>query len=161
MAGVHRECLLVGHLGQVLHRQPVLRPVLEYCSVASVDDQLVRMLRHPRIQVVLDHRHDGRGLAAPARIFIDRSGVHVVGRAEAVHVDASVVLEFLGELRRQFGVELGREISQRVLQRQHFLFGCEDVFALRGVVYGLVVRFRLREPVLRDARKYLFLKLIH
>ncbi len=119
------------------------------------------MLRHPRIQIVLDHRHDGRRLAAPARIFINRSCVDVVGRAEAVHVDSSVVLQLLGELQCQFSMELDREISQRVLQRQHLLLSREDVLALGRVVYGLVVRLRLREPVLRDARKYLFLKLIH
>ena len=57
MARVHDECLFVGHLRQVLHDKQVLCPVLEHCSVASVSDELMRMLRHGRIQIVLDHHH--------------------------------------------------------------------------------------------------------
>ena len=62
MARIHHKRLLVGHLAQILHRQPVLCPVLEYGTVAAVHNQLVRMLRHLRIEVVLNHQHYGSRL---------------------------------------------------------------------------------------------------
>ena len=64
MAGVHDERLLVGHLREVLHHQPVLCPVLEHGTVAAVGDELVRMLCHARVEVVLYHHHDGGCLTA-------------------------------------------------------------------------------------------------
>ena len=75
MAAVHHQRLLVGHGGEVLHHQPVLRPVLENGAVAPVDDELVRVLRHSLVQVVLDHGHDGRRLPALGRIFVNGSGI--------------------------------------------------------------------------------------
>ena len=42
--GVHREALFVGHGGEVTHRQPILRPILEDRAVAAVGDQLMREL---------------------------------------------------------------------------------------------------------------------
>ena len=75
MAAVHHQRLLVGHGGEVLHHQPVLRPVLENGTVAAVDDELVRVLRHSLVQVVLDHGHDGRRLPALGRIFVNGSGI--------------------------------------------------------------------------------------
>ena len=41
-----------------------LGPVAEDLSVASVRDEFVWELCHPRVQVVHDHMHDGRGMAA-------------------------------------------------------------------------------------------------
>ena len=78
MAGVHHQRLLVSHGGKVLHGQQVLRPILENRSVAAVDYEFVRMLRNPRIQIVLDHRHNGCRLPGFRRILIYRTGVHRV-----------------------------------------------------------------------------------
>ena len=58
VARVHHEGLFVGHSGKVLHHEAVLCPVLEYGTVASVGDELVRVLGHTVVQIVLDHRHD-------------------------------------------------------------------------------------------------------
>ena len=63
MSGVHHQSLFVGHSGKVLHREPVLCPILEYRAVATVGNKLVRMLRHRLVEVVVDHQHDCRRLA--------------------------------------------------------------------------------------------------
>ena len=158
--GVHRQGLLVGHGGEVLHGQPVLGPVLEDGAVAAVGDQFVRMLGDPRVQVVLDHRHDGGGLPGAGGIFVDRAGVHRVIRAETVHVDAAVVLEFPGEFRSEHGVMLGGEVAQGVLQREDFFFFGEDILAFRGMVDARVPRFRLGQDV-GNAGEDIGLKFIH
>ena len=98
MPRVHGQGLLFGHGGKVLHGQAVLRPVLEDGSVASVNDELVGVLGDAGIQVVLDHGHDGSRLSALCRIFVNRPGVHVVRRAEPVHIDAAVAMQFLCKL---------------------------------------------------------------
>ena len=59
---VHDERLLLGHFAQVAHHEAVLGPVLEDGAIAAVRDELLRVLGDGRIQVVLDHQHDGRGL---------------------------------------------------------------------------------------------------
>ena len=43
---------------------------------------------------------------------------HVKGRSETVHVDVSILLQFLGKLRGQRRVEGGRKVPQSVLQSQ-------------------------------------------
>ena len=50
---VHHKCLLVGHLCQVLHRQAILRPVLEYCTVTTIGDKLVWVLSYGLVEVKL------------------------------------------------------------------------------------------------------------
>ena len=151
MAGVHHERLLVRHRGEVLHHEAVLRPVLEDGAVAAVDDEFVRMLGHARVQVVLDHRHDGRRLPALGRVLVDGPGIHLIGRAETVHVDAAVLVQLLGELLRQHGVMLGREIAQRILQRQYLFLVGQDILPLGGVVDLRIIRFHLRK-LCRNAR---------
>ena len=63
---VHDEGLLLGHFAQVAHDEAVLCPVLEDGAVAAVGDELLRVLGDGRVQVVLDHEHDGRGLGCLA-----------------------------------------------------------------------------------------------
>ena len=160
MAGVHHERLLVRHRGEVLHHEAVLRPVLEDGAVAAVDDELVRVLGHARIQVVLDHRHDGRRLPGLGRILVDGPGVHLIGGTETVHIDASVLVQLLGEFLRQHGVMLGGEVAQRILQRQHLLLVGQDILPLGGVVDLRIIRLHLRQ-LRRNARQDFLLKLIH
>ena len=117
MARVHYERLLVAHLAEIFHRQAVLRPVLEHRPVAAVGYQLVGMLCHGGVEVVLYHHHDGGCLARPSRILVHRTGVHLVVGTIAVHVDAPVGAQLMGKLRRQLSMKLGREVTQRVLQR--------------------------------------------
>ena len=59
MAGVHRECLLVGHLGQVLHRQPVLRPVLELSLIHILAMEGDVFIKIDYAKVEKDARLDG------------------------------------------------------------------------------------------------------
>ena len=111
MSGVHHECLLIGHLAQIFHREAVLCPVLEDGAVAAVDDELVGMLCHRGVEVVLDHQHDGRCLLAKGGILLDGAGVHLVGRTEAVHVDATVFFQLFGKLRGQRSVPFLGEVT--------------------------------------------------
>ena len=62
MSGIHYQRLIVSHRSKVLHREPVLRPVLEDGAVAAVYNQFVGMLGHSLVQIVLDHRHNSRRL---------------------------------------------------------------------------------------------------
>jgi hypothetical protein len=135
VAAVHHQRLRVGHLAQVLHHQAVLRPVLEHRTVAAVGDQLVRVLRHGRVQVVLDHQHDGRGLLALRGVLVDGPRVHRVFRTQAVHIDAAVGVQLGGELRGQRGVVLRVEVAQCVPKGQLLLLGAQDVLALGGVAH--------------------------
>jgi hypothetical protein len=53
MTGVHDQGLLFGHLTEVFHGQKVLSPVLENCAITAIGDELIRMLRYRRIQIVV------------------------------------------------------------------------------------------------------------
>ena len=147
MARVHHEGLRVGHFRQVAHCQPVLCPVLEDGPVAPVSYELVRMLCHTRVQIVLYHGHDGRGLAAFGGIHVNRAGIHLIVRTESVHVDSAVCLELAGEFLRKDCMVLPGKISQRIPDGEDFLFFREDVLAHRGMVYLIVVWLRFREDV--------------
>ena len=96
---IHHKGLLIGHLTEVFHHEAVLRPVLKDSTVSAVGDQLVRVLSYTRIEVVLNHQHDSRRLLRAMRIFIDGAGIHSVLRTVAIHIYASVLLEFF----RKFG----------------------------------------------------------
>ena len=139
VAGVHHERLLVGHLREVFHSQAVLRPVLKHGAVAPVGYEFVGMLGYARVQIVLNHHHDGRGLARPGRILVYWPGVHRILRTVAIHIYASVALQLVGEFGRETAVELGGEIAQGVAQGEFLLFLCENVFAARSVVHVRVV----------------------
>ena len=157
MTRVHHERLLVGHLAEIFHCESVLRPVLEDGAVASVDDKLVRMLSHFGVKVVLNHEHDGGSLLGAVRILVDGACVHIVCRAIAVHVYASVRVEFGDELRRQLRVQRLREVAQCVAQRQLPLFVVEYLLALRRMIYIRVVGHRFGKEV-GYAQAYLFCK---
>ena len=155
---VHHQRLAVGHLRQVLHRQAVLRPVLEHGAVAAVGDQLVGMLGDPRVEVVLNHQHDGRRLPAAGGIFADRTRMHLVVGTQAVHIDTAVAAQLLGELLRQHGVVPDRKIAQGVFQSQRLLLVRKDVLAFGRMVDLFVIGFRGGQPV-GNARANVVLKL--
>ena len=160
MPAVHHQRLLVRHGGQILHREAVLRPVLENGPVSAVDDEFVRVLRHPLVQVVLDHGHDGRRLLCAGGVLVHRPGVYLIGGPIAVHVDASVVFELLCKLRGQLRVKGLREVPQGVFERQHLLFRLQDVLPLGRMVDFLVIGLGLRQ-LRRNASENLFLKPCH
>ena len=145
MPRIHDQGLLVGHFRQIFHDQTVLRPVLENGTVPAIGNQFVRMLRHRRIQVILNHQHDSCRLTAFGRILLDRAGEHRVIRTETVHVNAPVGFQFLGELRRQDRMVLGGEVTQSIAQCQFLLFGAQDVLALGRMVHTRIVRLRFRQ----------------
>ena len=139
MAAVHDEGLLVGHLAEVFHHQAVLSPVLEDGAVATVGDELVRMLSHGGVEVILDHQHDGGRLTALGRILLDGAGVHLVGGAQTVHIDAAVLLQLFGKLLGQHLVVLGGKIAQGVADGQLLLGRRQDILTLGSVVHRGVI----------------------
>ena len=147
VTGIHHKCLLVGHLAQVFHYKPILRPVLEHGAVSAIGYQFVRMLCYSLIEVVLNHHHDGCGLLRAVWILVNRTGVHLVGRPETIHVYSSICFQFLGKLGSQNGVKLLREVAQSVAKcKPLFLFG-KNILAFRRMVDGRVVGLRLRQCV--------------
>ena len=105
------------------------------------------MLCHTRVEVVLYHQHDGSRLAGAVGVFVDGTGMDVVTRTVAVHVDTSILAQFVGELLGQSGVQVFGEIAQGIAQGEALLLVGEDVLALRCVVDIGVVGFRLGELV--------------
>ena len=160
MAGVHDKGLLVGHRSQVLHDKTVLGPVLENCSVSAVGNQLMGMLCNSRIEVVLNHRHDGSRLTASGWIFVNGARKHSIIRTETIHVDASVLLQLPGKFFCEDLMMLLREVSQGIFDCQDFLLVAEYILAPGRVIYIVVIRFCLRK-LRRDAFQNRFLKLCH
>ncbi len=145
VAAVHDKRLFVGHLAQIFHHQAILCPVLEHGPVAAVGNQLMGMLCHTRVEVVLDHHHDGGSLGGAVRIFVDGTGIHGVCGPEPVHVDASITFQLFGKLRSQSGMKMLGEIAQRISQGQSLQFGGEDVLALWCMVDVRVIRLCFRQ----------------
>ena len=147
VAGVEYQGLVVGHFGEIAHDQPVLNPILEHRAVAPVGNQFVRVFGYLRIEVILDHQHNGSRLAALSRVFADRPGVHRIVGSKAVHINAAVAVELVGEFRGQFPVPLRRKVAQRVLYRKHLFFGGQHALdhAARGMADARIERFGGRQ----------------
>ena len=153
VARVHVEGLPAGHGGEVFHGEQVLGPVLENSAVAAVGYELFGMLGHRRVQVVLDHEHDGCGLLALGRVMADGPGKHRVGGLEAQHVNAAKLAEFFGEFGGQDAVPGSREIPERIPDGEFFLGGRQQVFAPGGAVGtsgSLVGNRKLSRNALQD-----------
>ena len=144
VARIHHKRLLVGHLAQILHCEPVLCPVLEYGSVAAVHYQFVRMLRHLGVEIVLNHQHYSSRLLRMVRILVDGSGVHLITRTVAIHVYATVVVKLVDKLGCQFRMQMLWEIAQSVAQSKLSLLMCQYLLALRRMIYIVVVGLLLR-----------------
>eukprot|EP00754_Rhynchopus_humris_P038081 Rhum_TRINITY_DN20769_c0_g1::Rhum_TRINITY_DN20769_c0_g1_i1::g.172175::m.172175 len=151
VAGVHHQRLVRLHLAQVLHRETVLRPVLERRAVAAVRDQLLGELRHGGVEVVVDHRQQRFDLAVLRGVVLRVVRAEVVlCRLKAHHVDAAVRAQLLRELGRQLAVPLLGEVAQRVAQGQLLLARVQDLLARGHVVHVGVGLVRGRQH-LRDA----------
>ena len=131
--------LIVGHRGEVLHRQQVLCPVLKDRPIAAVGNELVRVLSHRWIQVVLNHQHDASGMLGLCGVFLNGPGLHGIGRPKAVHVNAAIKLQFLGEFRSQHLMVAGFKVAERVAQGELFFVGTQNVRAFRRMRDGGVV----------------------
>ncbi len=83
----HNQGLLVGKLFQIFFNQPVLHPILADLTGFPVGNQLVRIERHLKIQVVIDHHLKGfsflyiRQSACPSTSLPDGSGNRKYARA--------------------------------------------------------------------------------
>ncbi len=118
---VHVKRLLVRHFGEVLHSQQILGPVLEYGTVPSIGDQFLRVLGNSRIQIVLDHEHDGGRFSTFCRVVPNRSGVQVVIGFEPIHVDSPVGIQFVEKFFGQFLMPGFRKIAQGISQGELLL----------------------------------------
>ncbi len=105
------------------------------------------MLSHGGVQVVLYHQHNGGSLAALGRILLNGPGIHLVGRAQTVHIDAAIFLKLLGKLRGQHCVVLGVEVAQRVADGQLLLGRRQDVLAFGSVVHRRIIRLRFGQRI--------------
>ncbi len=158
--GIHDKSLLICHRCEILHCKTVLGPVLEYRPVASVCDQLVRVLCHARVEVVLYHCHYGCGLTALCRILVDWTGIHFIVRTETVHIDSSVVVQFPCKFFCKYAVVLFRKITQGIAYCENLFLFCENVLASWCVVYIAVVWLRFRKD-LRDSGEDVFMEIVH
>ena len=153
MARIHRQALIVGHGGEVLHRKPVLRPVLKDGPVAAVRDQFVWELSNGGIQVVHDHQHDGSGLCAVAWVCIDGVGPHRHVRGPIpMHDDAPITVQFLEEFSSHGVVMVAWKVPEGVLQGEPSFTWRQRDGPVRGVVHGWIEVHR-RGHVRRDAFK--------
>ncbi len=139
VARIHHKSLFVCHFRKILHHKAVLCPVLENGSVSAIGYKLMRMLSHTVVKVILYHGHDSGSLTGLGRIFLYRTGIHLIVRTETIHVYTAVCFEFRGKFRCQNLMMLLRKIAQGVLDCKHFLPGAQYVFALGGMIYCRVI----------------------
>ena len=160
MSRIQYQSLLVRHLGQILHGQTVLGPVLESRAVTAIHDELVGMLGDGHIQIVGYHEHDGRCLTALMWKVIYAAGIDLIIGTQAVHVDPSVCLQLFLELRNQCCMMFRREIAQSVAQCQLLLIRCQYLLPVGSMVDRGVKRFGCRKFV-RNTLNDCFLKISH
>ena len=110
--------LLVGEGLQIFLDEAILHPVLADLAGLAVGGELVGVQSHVEVQVVVDHDLDGPALDAVALVFVDGLSVELAGGAEAVAVDAAVLLQLLGELLGHLGVMVGMDVPKGVLDGQ-------------------------------------------
>src|SRR5574344_2690725 len=46
MSRIQNKSLQIGHLRKILHCKPILRPILESCTIAAVNNKFLRMLSY-------------------------------------------------------------------------------------------------------------------
>ena len=144
MTAIHDECLLIGHLAEILHDQTILCPVLENGTVTTINDEFVRVLSHLRVKIVLYHQHDGCCLTTLMGIVVDGTGMHLVAGTIAIHVDTAIAFQLLSELWSQLGVQFLREVTQGIAQRKFLLFVSKDVLTLGCMVDLWIVGLSFR-----------------
>ena len=150
VAGFDDEGLVVGEHLEVFFNQAVLHPVLADLSGLAVGGQLIGVEGDVEVEVVVDHDLEGLALDAVALVLVDRFAVDFPLRAEAVAVDAAVLLQLLRELLGHLFVVVGVDVAQGVFDGE-LLIGLGEVgFAVRrtadaldeGRVFGkLIVQF--------------------
>ena len=139
MARIEDQGLLIAHLSQVLHGQPVLGPVLKYGTIAAIGDQLFRMLGYPGIQVVGKHQHNGSSLTGTVRIGLQVPGVYGVRWLVTVHVDPAIGLQLPGKFRQERGMVLFGNIPECIPQSQLLFFRAQNILSP-----GCMVKFPVR-----------------
>src|SRR5688572_30126141 len=143
MTGVHMQRLIFRHCSEVLHGKQILRPVLKYSAVTSICNQLVGMLRHCRIQVVLDHHHNCSSLHALEWIFPQWPCIDRVGWPETVHVDPAVLVKLFKELRCQDLVMPRVKIAQGIFNGKLLFYIGKDVLSPWCMADQIIVRLDL------------------
>ena len=104
MPGHHHKGLFIIHDREVMHRPPVLHPVLEHRAIPPIGDQFVWILSNIRIEIVVDHEHHGRTANCPRLIRIDGFGTNSLVWSESVHPNATIAAKFLQEFRSELAM---------------------------------------------------------
>ena len=91
------------------------------------------MLRYGGVKIVLDHQHNACCLQGFVRIVLDWASVHIILRAESIHIYTSVLTQFFGKLGSERRVKLLGEVAQSIAQRQFLFFRRKYIFAFRSV----------------------------
>ena len=146
MAGKDGQRLLPGQLLQIGHNEPVLHPVLADLAGLAVGHQLIGIEGHIKIQIVVDHHLNGPALDAVSFIFVDGAAPDPAPGPEAIAVDAAVLLQLPGKLLRHLGVELGRDVAQRVFDGQRLVLRRKP-----GLPAGRAADARFKGRMLRKA----------
>jgi hypothetical protein len=136
--------LVVGHLGEVVKDEVVLRPVGKDRPVSSVGDEFLGKLSHFWVEIVHDVVNYAGSLGSFGRVPIVRIGFDAVSRTEAIHVYVSVLFELSRELGSEDGVQMEWEVSQSIHQRLLLLFLAETGSADGSMGKGVRSRSWLR-----------------
>ena len=97
------------------------------------------MLRHLGVEIVLNHQHYSGSLLRMVRIFVDGSGVHLITRTVAIHIYATILVQFFDKLGRQFRMQMLGEVAQSVAQSKLPLLMCQYLLALGRMIYIVIV----------------------
>ena len=94
----------------------VLRPILEYGTIAPVGDQFVGELSDIGVKVVLNHQHYCGSVATLGWVSVQWMSPHIVfSRAKSVHVDAPMGAQLISELWCKKFVHGWGEVAQCIV----------------------------------------------
>ena len=131
MPGFEHQRLLPRELLHVLLDQKILHPILADLTRFAVGHQLIGVERHVKIQIVVDHHLERAPLEAFALIFVHRPAPQPPRRTEAIAVDAAARAQLVQKLGRELLMERGRDVAERVFEREPFIRGGKTAHAAR------------------------------
>ena len=114
MTGSHYQSFFSGQFFQVFFNQAILHPVLTDLTGFSVGDQLVRIERHIKVQVIIDHDLKRTAFDAAAVVIIDRPSLDMPRGSKAVAVDSAPGQQFFQEFGGQQLVPFFRNVAQGI-----------------------------------------------
>ena len=123
---MEHEGLALSQMLEIVHDDAILHPILEDLTHLAVGDQLIGVEGDVEAEVVVDHHLKSLAGEALTLVVIDRLGREVAGRAEAISVDATSLLQLLEELRRKLLMELLWYVTEGIPESHFFLMLCQS-----------------------------------